>query len=273
MDQRFKQFLNSLKQMALQPEEKLALRERLVAQIRVSEFVKAKPVRIATWSHFQWRLALMPLVVVLVVGGALSAAAERALPGEFLYPVKLQVNEPVGRFFSGSSPAEVLTHETGLLEKRLEEAEQLDNLNKLDQNSALTAEIKSNLLKQQSKVNKILQIVEPVVPVTATDTKIKTNTNDVEKSAPTSSAPSVMMTSGTDPAGPVTEKSVALEAAMSITKEKPMTTPTEAVFGSMPIQSDVKITADQPATSQLKEVLDNHKTIIEKLDLGSNQKF
>ena len=160
MDQKFKQFLNSLRQITLRSEEKLAMRERLAAQMKASGLIQPAPARTG-WSHFEWRLALMPLVAVLIIGGTISSAAERALPGQFLYPVKLKVNESLGRLFTGSSPEEVLTHETGLLEKRLEEAERLDSLNKLDQDNELKAEIKSRVMKQQDKVSAAWRLVEP----------------------------------------------------------------------------------------------------------------
>ncbi|OHA21467.1 MAG: hypothetical protein A2849_03340 [Candidatus Taylorbacteria bacterium RIFCSPHIGHO2_01_FULL_51_15] len=64
------------------------------------------------------------LLIALLVGGGTSFAAERSLPGETLYPIKVAVNEEVRGWFSGGSEGDA-AWEARKAERRLEEAEAL----------------------------------------------------------------------------------------------------------------------------------------------------
>src|SRR3989338_3896210 len=64
------------------------------------------------------------LLIVLVIGGGVSIAAEGALPGEMLYPMKVGVNEEVLGWFAGS-PLERAEWEASRATRRLEEIERL----------------------------------------------------------------------------------------------------------------------------------------------------
>lgn len=161
MNKKLKLFLNSLRQISLQPEEKLLLRERLRLEMGLTATpIELTPPTRIPWPYFYWRLVPASLAIILFVSGALSAAAERALPGQLLYSIKLEINEPLGRLLTGSTPEQVFVHETDLLEKRLKEAEKLYTSDKLN-DQELKAEVKFNLVKQQDKVNEIRRRVRP----------------------------------------------------------------------------------------------------------------
>ncbi|MEX1027825.1 MAG: DUF5667 domain-containing protein [Candidatus Paceibacterota bacterium] len=64
------------------------------------------------------------LVLALVLSGSVSVAAQQALPGDTLYPIKTNVNEEVADWFSVSATADA-NRAAMLAERRLEEAEQL----------------------------------------------------------------------------------------------------------------------------------------------------
>ena len=80
------------------------------------------------------------LMVVLIagVGGTATFAAESAVPGDVLYPVKVGVNEPVASVFAGSGESQARFH-AKLAVRRVEEAA------KLDAKGKLTPEVEAHL--------------------------------------------------------------------------------------------------------------------------------
>lgn len=72
------------------------------------------------------------LLVALLVSGGATIAAEQALPGDLLYPVKVEVNESVRSAIAISGEAQA-TWDARRAERRLEEAEELAAEGRLDQ--------------------------------------------------------------------------------------------------------------------------------------------
>lgn len=66
----------------------------------------------------------LALLLVILVGGGVSVAADSALPGEALYPVKVSINENARAFIAFSDEAKA-SLAAELAAKRLEEAETL----------------------------------------------------------------------------------------------------------------------------------------------------
>ncbi len=137
---------------ALLEHEKRALRER------VKYFMLAHPARAPLSARMAaamraWRplgavsfarlhpLALS-LVLALTVGTGTSYAAEGALPGDTLYPVKIRVNESVQGALAVSDEAKVAWHATRV-ERRLAEAEALASRGRLT--PAARAELENGL--------------------------------------------------------------------------------------------------------------------------------
>jgi len=69
-------------------------------------------------------------IIIVTGGGSISYAAENALPGELLYPIKVQINERV-RGSLAKSHEDAARWEAAKAERRLVEAEQLSALSKL----------------------------------------------------------------------------------------------------------------------------------------------
>lgn len=103
----------------------------------LSEYMALKPVRVERMprrgvvSHmalvlFVMRRRLVPaaLIAALFVGGGVSYAAEGALPGDFLYPVKVSFNEEVRGSFAVTPEARAVWN-TKRVERRLKEAVEL----------------------------------------------------------------------------------------------------------------------------------------------------
>ncbi len=78
------------------------------------------------------------LLIALIIGGGTSFSAEGALPGDTLYPIKINVNEEIRSFVSFSNEAQT-KWDARRVEKRLEEAE------KLAAEGRLNAEARANL--------------------------------------------------------------------------------------------------------------------------------
>lgn len=140
-----KQFKEEADQIKLSAAEKATLKSRLVA---FTEFhplgdytvmkVEEQPVRLVRFGQLwfvKWSgVALLMLFLVVPV------VAEKAVPGDVLYPVKVNFNEEVrGSLASGSS--EKVAWETERLNRRLAEA------NLLEKEGRLTEEIEDNVAK------------------------------------------------------------------------------------------------------------------------------
>lgn len=90
-------------------------------------------------SLFSFKFAYMPLLILLTVmiGGGASLAAEASLPGDVLYPVKINLNENVRGAFTFGADSEARL-QTALLDERIEEAEKLRSEGRLTGDTAMT---------------------------------------------------------------------------------------------------------------------------------------
>ncbi len=88
------------------------------------------------------------IIIALLLGGGTSFAAENALPGDVLYPIKIYVNENVQELAAVSDKAEAKV-QAHLAERRLEEAEKLAVGGKLT--AETSADIKARFEKHLEK--------------------------------------------------------------------------------------------------------------------------
>lgn len=120
--------------IALSPSERAELRRRLVA------FMEEHPPKLTLGERFYELLALrvrygvhpavVALTLVVITSGGAVTAAQSALPGDFLYPVKLTVTEPLAGALSTSAASRAKWN-AALALRRLEEAETLAVQNRL----------------------------------------------------------------------------------------------------------------------------------------------
>jgi hypothetical protein len=130
LEKKFNEFSGNVR---LTDAEKNAMREYLL------EYQALRPVRIDATARQERQATISPLAffsfkkpmpvlaaLMLFLAGSVgvSAAAENALPGDALYPVKVSVNERVGAAFALSDEAKA-SYDTALADTRLAEAETL----------------------------------------------------------------------------------------------------------------------------------------------------
>jgi hypothetical protein len=133
MEGYFKKISNILKSFSLTERERTNIRLHLAAL--VDEYPATAPLRVRAGGRISEALAsrhtlfgsrsvAAALVLVMVVGVTTSYAAETALPGDPLYAVKVNINEPVERATVAASQSSTQWDVT-LTSRRLEEAEKL----------------------------------------------------------------------------------------------------------------------------------------------------
>ncbi len=132
---------NAAQELRLAADEKALIRERLVTYMSYKPIRASVPVARAhasraqgAWSFFRVHHLSGALVIALVVTTGtfgVSFAATSALPGDLLYPVKVNVNEELQGAFLTSNEAR-MTWERERAVRRLDEASQLASQGRLD---------------------------------------------------------------------------------------------------------------------------------------------
>src|SRR3989338_4833784 len=119
--------------------EKIRLRSAEKSAMRASIFGTPTPVVVLHRSSYVFLSPryLVPLFVVLVVfiGGGTTSAAQGALPGDLLYPVKVSINETV-EVALAPTPAAKAEVQVRLAERRVEEAQKLSSQGRLNKKTA-----------------------------------------------------------------------------------------------------------------------------------------
>ncbi len=96
----------------------------------------------------------------MLVGGGTSFAAQGAVPGDFLYSVKTEINEPVRSAFAVGANAEA-DLQAKLVAERIEEAEELEAEGKLEGKAA--AKLATNIQAHVAKADKAMKTSNPEV--------------------------------------------------------------------------------------------------------------
>ncbi len=108
-------------------------------------------------SLFAFKFTYMPFIILfaLIVGGGTTFAAQGAIPGDFLYPIKTEVNEPVRSAFAFSADAEA-NLQASIVAERISEAEELETEGRLDTDTSakLSANLQSHMAKAEEAMIK-----------------------------------------------------------------------------------------------------------------------
>ena len=117
MNNNLEKILQEAKHIKLSETEKALLKDRvLVSMKNVSKATSQRLIKteVLSWSQKLRLLSLnytyMPLalIAILFVGGGVSFAAQGSIPGDFLYPVKVNVTEKIEGVLSLSSETRLI---------------------------------------------------------------------------------------------------------------------------------------------------------------------
>ena len=136
-DQKTTEYFNKVKDIKLSESSRARIENNLLEYARFNNvkegvrvegdgrFIKQVPQRTSLFDLLRPKSMTAAIIAIaLIAGGGTSYAAEGAVPGEFLYMVKTEVNENVKSAFAVSDEAEVRL-QAKLAEERLKEAEEL----------------------------------------------------------------------------------------------------------------------------------------------------
>lgn len=155
-EHKIEKILHAARRVSLSHVEK----EEMKRALRV--FMAENPLRTQAYSFsarsFMYRISTHPLIAAIVLvstlGVGTSYAAQTALPGDRLYPVKVGVNEPLAGILK-TSDAEKAQWNASLATRRLEEAEILIARGKMS--SAAQQEINANLEERTVRFNNAIE--------------------------------------------------------------------------------------------------------------------
>lgn len=133
--------LDNIKQEAAQirltEAEKSAMRANIFGHQSIPAARPSPYVFYSLFAHHMRMVVAGVLIFVLAGAGSVSAAAQKALPGDILYPVKVSVNERVEVALAPDSAAQALV-EVKLADRRVGEAQTLAAQGRLDEKTADT---------------------------------------------------------------------------------------------------------------------------------------
>lgn len=254
---KFNNFIKKLKrshEVDLSIEEKQKLRKYFLREVDIHDSFKV-PIKspFSNWAIMNWsskiKVVLASFLLTVLVGGGVVFAAEYSLPGDILYPVKTQVTEKVARLLSNRSSETKEKFEINLVKERLLEAEQLDK-NK-DLNAHNEQKIKKQVIDQTIRAEKV----------------IHDQVKDLDKKKNNVEDSSILVPIKLDK-NKESEKTETKINPRVFKKEE--THKTDSIIKNI---SNKKIEHDQDETSKssqdsLEKVLEQHKNILNKLDLG-----
>jgi hypothetical protein len=152
--------IQKIREIRISPEEKTAMLARLMERIETQAPPTVSP--LSTFfvysrtlvSHVRFSYAIAVVLIVALAGGSSAFAAEGALPGDLLYPVKVSVVEPLRSAITVSTSAKAeLEAEKAV--RRLQEAEALASENRLDATS--TQMLKESFEKSAERFNVLVE--------------------------------------------------------------------------------------------------------------------
>ena len=159
-----KQGIEGMRQVRLSPAEKGAMLSRLLAYAEEHPAASKSPY---VWNFFarayaraaglRFEYAIAGALILILAGGTAASAAEGALPGDWLYPVKIGITEPLRGALVVGDPAKA-EWEAERTVRRLEEAESLAEQGRLDRDSV--QEARKHFEKSAEKFNAIIERVE-----------------------------------------------------------------------------------------------------------------
>ena len=151
MDEILEKLNKQAQKVFLNKDEKSAIRNILISYSRESPYgaffsfslIRNKKV-----------LILASVIALLLMGGGTSYAAQRALPGDILYPIKINVNEKIADLMAVTKEAKVKLNKK-IIKTRLGEMDKLISIGKFDKKKEVKIEkdLKNALEKSEKRNN------------------------------------------------------------------------------------------------------------------------
>jgi len=162
MESLFEKLKKAKQDIHLDPERKKIMRAHLLRMVEADLMTKKPVLAHATpYSNLFMRFskhgsALATLMIMVVVGGSSSLAAENTVPGDILYPLKVRITEPMITALSFSEESKG-DWEVQLAERRLGEAVVLAKNGKLDEKNeeVLASEFTIHEKNTQERITKL----------------------------------------------------------------------------------------------------------------------
>jgi len=150
----------AIKKISLSGEEKEALLGKVAAYVRETP-IGERPVAESYALYFALTktaaskkyVQVFAVVLFFILCGGVSLAANSALPGDFLYPIKVNVNEQIETMFAFGTVAEAQVAARHA-DERLSEAEKLVVKGKIE--ASAKAKIKTNFKNRAEHVSRLL---------------------------------------------------------------------------------------------------------------------
>lgn len=163
-------FLKRLKGIALSSNERLMMRERLAAYADMHPTLDATASGTSIFTFFASRrfsLYAGALMAFLVVSSGVTFAAEGSVPGDHLYAIKVNVNEPVMTVFSPTATGQAKVA-AEIATRRADEAVVLASRGKLtnEHREYLTKEFETRLKIATRKTDELTQAGKSVEAAT-----------------------------------------------------------------------------------------------------------
>lgn len=176
MNNFFEQFKNEAKHIRLTSQEKENMRLALSRVFTETASAKKVPSPYIAYSFsfssFHSRMLVpLALVFMVVIGTTGTAyAAQGALPGDILYPIKVNVTEKIEVAAASNPVAKAQVHAV-LAQRRAEEAEVLASQGRLD--ATTSAQLAETLVAEASTSEQISQQIAATDPGTAAEIQIQ----------------------------------------------------------------------------------------------------
>ncbi len=205
MKEDLKNFIKRAKDVRLSEDERGLLRSRIL------EFISFNPIRgktpvihqrtyvsIFEFRHFMKAASLVLIVAVVIGGTGVSYAASKALPGEMLYAVKVNINEGVEETLA-TTPQAKLAIQSEHIQKRLDEVQMLRKEKKLspetqkivaDKITEHTEDVIKSIddLKKEGDVTTVLETTSTLTPVLEANLDVLKNQNTKDNASGTEPA-------------------------------------------------------------------------------------
>mgnify|MGYP000751777214 CR=1 FL=1 len=163
-----KKFLNNIKQEA--SHIRMSTAEKVAMQRAIFGALSPVPTTPSPYFFFSYQFRMVFAGVMLFLVAGTASAASGALPGDLLYPVKINVNEPLKVALAPSPAAKAAVH-AELADARIEEAQALAAEGRLD--GVVTEQLAANFDAHAQSAEDLATAVEPEDPAAAAQVKTK----------------------------------------------------------------------------------------------------